>query len=397
MSTGTSRKTKSQPNDSAIPGPGIGYVDILDVSTLDKIEVEAKDVTKYFPLRPSAAGKCTRELAYDVAEYYGKGLWDKPLMSPSTYRLLRLGHSIEWNLLKQFEDIQAFKCRYQQQQVDFVRLDEDTLIEGSMDVCFISEQWRCVVDVKSKKDKFSKYFSTAWDEIDAKLDENEHVQRLTPTTVWVEDLDGFVESLYEQGDPFFAANFLQLNIYALSRFALERRIDHAAIIQYNKNDSRLREVRFKPSESLLKRTEMKMRTAYDAGKKGTPQEAPRDFMLGTAKCAFCPRSTDCWDIKDGVALKDWFKTWPKKQWPKDTIKMGQDGKRIEELSNIFVQKEGEGKERLRSAELEATKLMLDHKVKKIRLKDGSVYALKELKSSKYPHVGHHFSLERSKA
>jgi hypothetical protein len=359
-----------------IPGPECGYVDLLDDHTLTKTEKEASEQRAYTPLRPSAAGKCSRELAYEFMEYRGKAHYPKEPMMPDTVRLLNLGHSVEWNLLKQFEEVELFKTRYRQQVVSFFKITEEEWCEGSIDLCFWSDKWKCVGDIKSKKDKFSSWAATNWDETTEKLKTMSSVQTITDKAFWVEDLAAF---LIELNDPFFAANFYQLNMYASSQFLQERGIDHAVIIQYNKNDSRIREVRFKPSAEVYEQVKEKFFAVRDAiDKDGNPELAPKDYVLGSIKCAFCNFKKTCWGDDD--ALKAYFATWPKKVWPtKSTELSREDYSHVELLIEKF--KDAEKASGLTDAlERDIVKFLNDNKIEKIKFDDGSIYQLKALKS-----------------
>lgn len=378
---------------SNIIGPEIGYVDLLNVATTKKLK-EEQESGKTFgkPLRPSAAGKCTRELAYELMVHYGKAKYPVELKEPEVHRLLNLGHSIEYHIIKQFELISdIFDIRYKQQVLSFAYLEAkddpkmSQWLEGSIDLVFWSEKYKCVADIKSKKDKWSAAFKSAWDDLDDKLRRMKSVTSITDDAYWVEDLSAFLEEL---SDPFFESNFLQLNLYATSDFLKERGITHGAIIQYCKNDSRLREVRFKPSQEVADRVKGKFQVALDAAAKGTPELAPKDHFIGSVKCAFCPYSAQCWNEN---ALKAFYKTFPKKQWPTDTNRMGVKGNQLESLfakyneSHRFI---GETEK----AEQDILKAMAEAEVNKVKLEDGSVYEAKFLKSPR-PHM----ELRRSKA
>jgi CRISPR/Cas system-associated exonuclease Cas4 (RecB family) len=371
-------------------GPPIGYVDMLDEATAKKIAEDAKRPRNKNPLRPSSAGKCAREKAYEFAEYRGIATYEKPAMNPDTYRLLNLGHSVEWNILRQFDDlVEGFETRYKQQTLSFYKISESEWVEGSTDVVFWSPTYKCAVDIKSKKDKFSSYFSNKWDEDSAKLENMDSVTQISERSFWVEDLEAF---LVELNDPFFRSNFVQLNSYAVNPFLKERGIDHAAIIQYNKNDSRLREVRFKPSQALfdkLMETDQMIARVVDSTR--DPENVPRDYVLGSMKCGFCDFKAQCWPESQD-AQKAYFNTFPKKLWPKDTNRMGPLGTKLEMLYESFkrtveqtdIQKQIE-------AEILAT-LEKAGAPNKIRFPDGAVYEVKFLKSPRP-----HYELRRTKA
>jgi hypothetical protein len=365
----------------ALLGPPVGYVDLLAHETTAKLQRDrdsGKDYQKS-PIRPSSSGECTRALYYDLLQYSGRAKFDTPLNEPELVRLFALGHSIESHLIRQLELLSGtFEIRYKQQVLSFKYLDAATdkklaqWLEGSLDLVFWSEKWKCVADVKSKKDRWSAGFKSNWDETSSKLREMQTVHAISDDAFWVEDLEAFLKEL---NDPFFAANFLQLNLYANSDFLKERGVDHGAILQYCKNDSRLREIRFKPSRALFDQVVAKFQTVIDAVDSGDEKKARRDFMLGSMKCAFCKFSTECWGQD---AKKAWYNTMPPRKWPADTDRMGESGDRLEALFESY---------KAAAATVAAQKFIEQDILKeleaanesKVRLADGSVYEIKQLK------------------
>jgi hypothetical protein len=371
---------------SKILGPDVGYVDILNCETADAMILEAEESDKYYPLRPSSSGKCTRELAYQLNEYLGRAKYVKKPRTPESHRLLALGNPIEYHLVKMLEKyLPMFKIRYKQQVLEFYRLTSDidpslnVLVEGSLDLVLWSDQYKCVVDVKSKKDKFSQSFKTDWDATSAKLGAMASVQKISEEAFYVDDLPAFLNEL---NDPWFAANFLQLNGYACTQFLKDRGIDHAAIIQYCKNDSRVREVRFKPHQGLFDEVRQKFQTVLDAVAEKAPEKAPKDYVLGSQVCAFCPFAQECWGGKD--TLKEYFKTWPKKAWPADIPT------ELEPVAQAYEAALAAG-DTAQKHETILKKYMLDNEIKKIRIGGKTVYEIFERKSP-YPH----FTLKKGK-
>lgn len=357
-------------------GPEVGYIDLLDFHLTEKLKNESAAGRKYNPLRPSSAGKCSRELAYEMAEYRGIATYEKEPMSPDTHRLLNLGHSIEWNILKMFEDVEMFDVKYRQQVVSFFKLEnEDKWIEGSVDAVIWSPKHKAVIDIKSKKNNFSSWGSSQWDEHSEKYSKLQSVQKITERAFWIEDLEAFIEEI---NDPFLAANFYQLNLYACTEFMVERGVDHAAVVQYNKNDSRLRELRFKPSRAVYEATRSKFQSVASVveGSEG-PEKIRRDYALGSIKCAFCSFRSTCWPQDD--ALKEYFKTWPKKAWPDKTASLGEVGSELEDLFARYTQTENAEKEKARIESL-ITLVMNENEIQKVELSDGRVYEMKALKT-----------------
>lgn len=382
-------------NDNVLGPKDCGYTDILNeltVESLKKDRAEGKDRSKT-PLRPSAAGQCTRELAYGLMEHHGFANYDKKLNTAEGYRIFSMGHSVEYDLIKQMRALMKdyFEIKYTQQSLSFARLEAKNnpklsqWLEGSTDLVLWSAKHKCIMDVKSKKVKYSSYRDDNWTEFSDKLKRLPSVLPLSETAFWVEDLPQF---LLEVNDPFLAANFLQLNLYARNPFIVERGIDHAAIIQYDKNSSRLREIRFKPSQELYDHIIKKMQTALDAVDVQQPELAPKDFQLGSIKCAFCDYAKECW--KDVDTTREFFKTLPPKRWAKDTSRLGAVGEELDAVYEEYVTivNAEEHKERL---EQELVAILNENEITKVRFIDGNVYEVKLYKSPR-----EHFALKRSK-
>jgi len=366
---------------SAMPGPAVGYVDLLDEVTTENL-VKDKGKFNKSPLRPSSAGACTRSLAYQVTEHQGKAKYDGEVNTPAVSRLLGLGHNVEYHVIKQFEQLREFfEIRYKQQVLSFEYLESkhdpkySQWIEGSLDLVFWSDKFKCVADVKSKKDKFNAAFKTDWDNSTYKLKSMKSVKTVSEQAFWVEDLEAF---LAELNDTFFAANFKQLNLYANSQFLIERGINHGLIIQYNKNDSRMREIRFKPSRALYEKTIQKYQIALDAGSQGKPQLAPRDHALGSIACAFCKYKGDCWDGAD--AKQEFFNTFSERQPVVGTKSLGVLGAELDKEFATFEQYSATEVPK-KHLESEIVRKLLEAKVNKVRLGNGNIYEVKRLKDS----------------
>jgi hypothetical protein len=375
-----------------ILGPATGYVDMLDEATVAAAKAEQAAPRKFNPLRPSSAGKCTRELAYEYMEFTGRASYPKEDTTANQQRIFGLGHYIETHGLNEFKKhVPGFEQKYKQQILEFFRLEAKNhpelshTVEGSLDTCFWSPSTRGVADFKSKKDKYSSYFSSNWDETTNKLRKMATVTTVSDTFFWVEDLPTFLREL---NDVWFEMNFVQLNGYACTPFLQSRGVDHASIIQYNKNDSRMREVRFKPSMVMYEALRKKFQTAVDAVDASDPTLAPRDHALGSMKCRFCPFKTECWEGKD--AKKAFFDTMPKKSWPTDTSRLGDYGKQLDTLIESYEGRQTEGERK--ATEGDILKIMTAVETQKVRAANGSVYESKYLKSP-YPR----FELRKSKA
>lgn len=356
--------------ESTVMGPSVGYIDLLDFHLENKLKKEAEGPRRFNPLRPSSAGKCTKELAYELAEFKGAASYEKEGMKADTHRLLNLGHSIEWNILKMFEDVEMFETRYRQQIVSFFKLDTGKWIEGSIDAVFWSDTHKAVIDIKSKGNKYSGWSRTQWDEHTEKYSNMKSVYKMTDRCFWIDDLEAFLE---EVNDPFLASNFYQLNLYANTDFLVERGVDHASIIQYAKDTSRLRELRFRPSVAVYEQIRNKFTRANGALR---PEDIPRDYALGSIKCAFCSYNKHCWP--EANALKEYFATWPKKKWPTNTSELGLIGDQLEVLFEKYTDVEDSIKELDRVEKL-ITLVMNENQIQKVRLNDDRVYEMKALK------------------
>lgn len=364
-------------------GPEVGYVEILNTLTQEIIDERSKGPTKYNPLRPSSAGKCTRELGYEFAEFRGHQKYETIPNTPEVHRLLNFGYHVETHVINEFRD--AFKrmakpieIRYRQQTLSFFKLNDGTRIEGNIDLVLVSDKFKCVADIKSKKDKFSAFYKTSWDELTAKLTNMKTVHRFGEEAYWVEDLPSF---LAELDDPFFAMNFYQLNLYFFDehRFLREKGVDHAAIFQLNKNDSRIREIRFKPSEDLYNKIRDKFVLVQEVvDREKSPEALPKDYALGSSKCGFCRFRDTCWPNED--AMKEHFKTWPKKFWPKDIDRLPQED---QDLLRVMFQEYEDSLKYAKTRDDVEDKIILTLdklKVRKVRLDQDHIYEVRRLKS-----------------
>lgn len=367
-------------------GPEVGYIDLADLALVEKDEVRRSKPREGNPLRPSAAGFCARKLAYEFNEYRGNAEPVYEEQSPDLQRLFELGHAIEYNMIRMWGQVELFKIKYKQQALTFLKLDGDDYIEGSNDLCVYLPGHRCIGDWKSKGDKWSSYYESKWDELDADLRSMKTVQTINSRVYWVEDLKAFLDELK---DPFFKHNFVQLNLYATNEFMVQRGIDHACIWQYDKNKSRLREVRFKPSEEVKDYVLNKFSSIIEAvDQHKDPERIEKEHMLGSSACAFCPYAKRCWPETD--VKKAYFKTLPDKNWPRDTSYLGEVGQKIEELIPEFTAAT-DSLSAAKVVEERICMLMSNAKVWKVRLKDGTVYERKYLKSPRP-----HYELRRSK-
>lgn len=379
----------------AIKGPeSCGYVDLLDYMLVKQAEEkEAKlksGELKINPLRPSAAGKCSRALALELDMFRNGTYYARPPTEPRISRLLDLGHSVEFHALKQFRVLEVLQQKYKQQVLSFFEVErgspefERQLIEGQCDFVLYSDSYKCIGDVKSKGDRFSYSHKSKWDEDLERYSKMKTATVLSEQAFWVEDLPAFLDEL---GEDFMVDNFLQLNLYANADFIKDRGINHCFLYYYSKVDSRHFEMRFNPSVKLFEKVREKFnRVSIAVDNKEIPTGC--DFTPGSIRYAFC----DCHTMLPYAAndpVKQWFKSLPPKSWPKDLNKLPNSP----DLTKLFEEFEGalEASKVKDKIELKIVKELLEQKVNKVKLDNGNVYQLKFLKTPK-----EHYELRRTK-
>jgi hypothetical protein len=363
-----------------VPGPKFGLNEIINVYT-EQVIVDREAAYKYNPLRPSAAGKCSRELGYEFTEFRGHAKYQKEQKSPDTHRLLNLGDKIEWHANEEMRAAFAVmpkppQIKYKQHTLSFFKFDDGSFMEGKIDLCVEIDGELIVCDWKSKGDKYSAYYKSAWDEFPNRLVATGFAQTFGTDAVFITDIEKFLEAT---DDPFFANNLYQLNFYACSEFLAERNCRLASVLQYNKNDSRIREVRFVPSRAVFERTVEKFRKVQAAvDSERTPESIERDYVLGSMKCGFCAYRKECWPEDD--ALKLYFKTLPPKAWPKDLDRLPQSAQ--EQLVALFARYHDASKaaDEREVLEQKICKLLNEIKIFKVRLDKDYIYIVKRLKS-----------------
>lgn len=373
----------------------MGINEIMDAFTMQVIEDRSKG-DKYNPLRPSSAGKCERELGYEFMEYRGLATYQREQNPPDVHRLLNLGSSIEYHANSEMR--QAFaksskpiKLKYKQQSVTICRLKDGTLIEGSIDLWIETADWRCLADWKSKSDKYSSYYKSSWDEFVEKLVSTGSAHKFGEDAVFIDNLGEF---LAKNKDSFFNNNLYQLNLYACTDFARERNLTFCSVLQYNKNDSRIREIRFVPDEAVAKAVHDKIiKVAHTVDTEKSVENLDKQYVLGSQKCGFCSFRSTCWPEDD--AMKAYFKELPPKQWPKDMDRLSKDLQaKLVPLFDTYINKCLVAAD-AEQVELEIAKIMNDAKVYKIKLASGQIYKLKRLKSGG-PGGGERLALRRDK-
>jgi len=311
--------------ENKILGPSVGITDLINHAVVEQAEKEEaklkNGLAEKSPFRPSSAGECERALAYKGIEYLGKAYYDKKPPEAHVQLIFALGHAIEAMLIKVFEKVEYFNVKYTQQVLSFFELTSgdvrlDQLVEGSNDLCMVGtfENWKGIIDVKSKATGIGSYRRTKWEEMDDKLKKMNTVKVISSTSYWIESPEDFIKEL---NDPFMAMNIWQLNLYAMSDFMQKRGFDFCSLLYFSKDNSSMREIRFKPSMKMYQRTEARFQSAAKASAQNKPMLAKQEFLLGSVKCAYCPYVRHCWGVDEHAALKEAYKNNPKKVWPLD--------------------------------------------------------------------------------
>lgn len=366
-------------------GPDKGYIEMLDEALLKLEEEKALQGRAYNPLRPSSAGYCARKLAYQNQEWMKLAPYTAEVKKPSVIRLLNLGHFIESHIIQEFRKIKGLELKYMQQILGFLEYEDGELAEGSMDMGLKMAGFNGgAADAKSKGDKFSGYAASKWDQDGESYGKMASVERINEVFFKIPDLDAF---LAELRDPFLKANFYQLNVYVNSPFLKERNYDHASVIQYNKNDSRMREFRFKPSQKAFEYVQDKFRRIK--ANAATPEVIEREHSLGSMSCSYCEYASRCWPEVD--TKKAFYETLPTKNWPKNTSYLGDTGATLERMYKLYKEAESISESRELLAE-DMVALMRTEQIELIKFNDGATYTIKFLKSPKP-----HYELRRTKA
>ena len=383
-------------HDVSIPGPQMAYTDLVDHCIN-----QSSDNFHAFPLRPSSAGRCERALAFELAEYLGLGTFEKEKREPNVKRLLGLGSSVEYAIIRDFKKLEDFSddmlIRYKQQSIELFTLEGGPMprvVEGSCDLAIMNKDNTSggILDAKSAKDKFSRAFRTYWDGMMDRFDGMESIQRLPNSKLgWY--APNLREFLLELNDPFFEDNFLQTNLYASSKWAKRHGIDHGSIIRYNKNDSRWVELRFAPCDDLYESVRQKFQRVYTKVMEMKDIEEIKSdrcsYGLGHIKNAFCACHRYAGQDTGEARLQAYFDTFSKRKSPakvtdEATVKLFNEYEVAVERVDVA-----------NSLEKEITKALEGRKANKFELPNGNIYEVKVLKSGG-PGGGPRAVLRRSK-
>jgi hypothetical protein len=354
-------------NAMTIPGPQ-SYVTLLDEVMLKRTALSQTQNSS--PIRPSNAGTCTRRIAHDYLAYLGKAPRIEETRKPSVERLLKLGHFIEEHVVDDLKEIPGMGVRFQQQLVEMFELPGGTRVEGSLDAFMWAAEVRGVLDVKSIGDRWHNHFNSKWDSLLASY--RPYAVEFDSNSFYVDDLGAFLKAI--GSDDSLYKNLIQLNLYACTDFLQKRKCDHASIIRYNKNNSALMEIRFKPSAEVFNETKERLAHVETAGVRGDVSLAPKERVLGQMDCTYCPYKAQCWP---GVSKKDFY--------GKDTKRWATKISQLEKADAIAELFEHRANAELAASDLNNIDreliIMLDgHNINKVKLENGDVFEVKVLKS-----------------
>ena len=372
----------------AILGPDVGLTDLLDAAVLAKQEEEHGQPQRFLPLRPSASGYCARKLAYDYSAYHGLSEKVQEVKKAHTIRLLDLGHHIEKAALDQLYRAGMFKLKYKQQSLHFTTLESYTTddgkeipgthIEGSPDVVIEYPDGSIgLYDVKSKNTKFSSWRDNTWEESLWQLSHMSSVVPISETAFWIPNIEAFFD---ENHDESLQQNITQCNFYALNPFMQQRGVTFGGILRYAKNDSQIVEIRFALSQKRYDYVLNKFKLIHENA--ATPEKVPKEMMLGSMACAYCPYAARCWPEIN--TKKEHYKNQPAKEWATDVERLPADvATELDELQAKFDEAE---KESNRLDKIKEKMLLLMKQVDKTKIKttNGQVFEAKYLASPK-PH------------
>jgi len=202
------------------------------------------------------------------------------------------------------------------------------------------------------------------------------VKPISETAFWIPNVEAFFD---ENKDESLQQNITQTNFYALNPFMKERNISFGGILRYAKNDSQIVELRFALSQQLYDYVLEKFRRIHANAK--TPELVPKDAVLGSMACAFCPYKEKCWPEIN--TKKEYYKGMPAKEWATDTNRLGEAGQKLDALQVDFDAAEKE-LNKLDTTKQKMLLLMKEVDKTKIKTANGQVFEAKFLKSPQ-PH------------
>jgi hypothetical protein len=271
-------------------GSTLSFVDALNQETLKRNQGDSLTRKKSNPLRPSSAGACPASLAYALNEFLGLADYRCAPLTPEASRIFALGHSIEEHFIQQLE-ASGIPVIHRQKTLLFgemrsrVNPDLSLPLQGSIDGILVQGDFQCLVDFKSVGG--AKFF---WDAKSKKYKAMKSVVSLSDRAFYIDDLGAFLQEL---NDPFLSLNLLQANFYAHHPWIQSLGVDHAAILQYSKVNSEIRELRFQPSLSLFQKSLNQFQEVLEAIAGGDPEKASKAYEPGNIACTYCRYLSTC--------------------------------------------------------------------------------------------------------
>jgi len=340
------------------------------LQSIDEALIEGSKNQKQngYPLRPSAAGYCSRKLAYDVSAFHGHMEKVEEVKKPNILRLLDLGHYIESHAISYIRKNTDWDVKYCQQSVILFKLASGRMIEGSIDLALVSKdnKYKAIADCKTVGNRWSSGFQSKWDEMNNKLERLPSVHKFADDAFYIDDIAAFFKEI---GEDALQKNIMQINAYLHSGWAKEQGFQFGIVYQYLKDSSKHREIRFRPSQAVFDQLKTKYELVEKYGSKGKPESVPKDFPLGSFSCAYCPYAQQCWP--GDRTSKAYWQTQPKKNWA-DKIN---DLEKGAELKELFLKREKLETDTniLPVIEQEIITAMINHEVRKIKLDDGQIF------------------------
>lgn len=353
-------------------GPTKSYITMMDEAILAK----SQGATKHdkFPLRPSSAAYCSRRLAHQLDEYLNHKEATIEQRKANIHRLLAFGNAVEDHLIDYMSLIPNYGVRFTQQLVECFRInDGKTIIEGSTDLVLWSSDDKCVADVKSVGDRFHGSWATKWQGMKSlyeRLETQGLCTRIDEHGWWVPNASAFLDAV---GEDSLVENITQVNLYLCSDFMQDRGITHGSILRYLKNTSECMEIRFAPDFALRDKVKNKYELIYKSISTGAgPEAVPQDHTLGSKACTFCPYKAKCWPGED--AFEAYKATWPNQPPTPKTAPQ-----ELEDLFDWYHLEELKVRD-LEEIERKIVKEMFTKKLSRVKLNNGWIYELKQLKS-----------------
>lgn len=350
----------------SILGPEKSFTRMVDEALLAKAEAD-KNGPGYNPLRPSSSGYCARKLAYDYSAFKGYSEKIHEDRKPSVIRLLNLGHAVEYQALKELDMIPGFSVKFKQQVVDLFKLPSGKRIEGSVDALMVSDDHKVLLDVKSVGLRWHSAFGNSWRSLMEKYDRMQTMQQFDENAWYIDDVIAWLDEI---GEDALVANVTQVNLYACSAFMQERGVEVGVVYRYCKANSETMEIRFKVSPELFERVKQKYSLIETKVEERKIEEVPKEFVLGSQACGFCPYQALCWP--EANAKKEYLATFPNRDGFPESIDDLDEAPALKELfAKLATQEHIVDQKAI--TEQAILKILGESEVEKIKVDDSTIY------------------------